>query len=181
MGYNLIIIIVLIGISLCVTNGIYAEEWKTFSNNYISLEIPSNWNITENQNNLIASYGADLRIINPDNKYNTFSFKDSNYKTARDISQSDLESASYIRLGDAEKYYNITVLEVPDLFTYNINGYPTSSTILKYHDQGKVDQEFVVDRKEKATIFEYSDTPELFDSIESQKILNRIIASIKFL
>ncbi|HEU5120815.1 MAG TPA: hypothetical protein VFT71_07480 [Candidatus Nitrosocosmicus sp.] len=67
------------------------------------------------------------------------------------------------------------------MFTYNINGYPTSSTILKYQDQKRIYQEFIVDRKDKATILEYSNTPELFDSTESQKTLNRMIDSIRFL
>lgn len=171
----------LVGILICFNNIVFGVEWKTFSNTYISLEIPSTWNVTETSNNLVDSYGADLRIVNPTNNDNSFSFKDSNYITAKEISQSDLESASYSKLNNTEKHYNITVLEAPDLFTYNINGYPTSSTILKYQDQKRIYQEFIVDRKDKATILEYSNTPELFDSTESQKTLNRMIDSIRFL
>ncbi|HEU5120816.1 MAG TPA: hypothetical protein VFT71_07485, partial [Candidatus Nitrosocosmicus sp.] len=83
---------------------VFGVEWKTFSNTYISLEIPSTWNVTETSNNLVDSYGADLRIVNPTNNDNSFSFKDSNYITAKEISQSDLESASYSKLNNTEKH-----------------------------------------------------------------------------
>lgn len=181
MVYIFASIVGLICLLLYLNSSAYGIEWKTFSNDYISIEIPSTWNVTENSNNLIDSYGADLRIVNSVNKDNSFSIKYSNYITAHDISQSDLESATYNRLSNTEKHYNITIVEVPDLFTYTIDGFPTSSTILKYPDQKKIYQEFIVDRKDKVTILEYSNSPGLFDSTESQKILKRVIDSIKFL
>jgi len=182
MVYIFVSLVILVGILLCLNNNsIFGVEWKTFSNAYVYVELPSAWNIIETSNNLIDSYGSDLQIVNPTNKDNAFSIKYSNYITAKEISQSDLESASYSKLSNTEKHYNVTVLKGPDLFTYTINGYPTSSMILKYQDQKRMYQEFIVDRKDKATIMEYSNTPELFDSIESQKILHRMINSIRFL
>lgn len=181
MVYIFVSFVILVGILLYLNNSVFGLEWKTFSNAYVYLEIPSTWNVTESSNNLIDSYVADLRIVNPTNKDNEFSIKYSNYITAKEMSQSGLESASYNKISNTEKHYNITVLEGPDLFTYTINGYPTSSTILKYQDQKRMYQEFIVDRKDKATILEYSNTPELFESAESQKTLHRMIDSIKFL
>ncbi|KAF0869107.1 hypothetical protein E5N71_06635 [Candidatus Nitrosocosmicus sp. SS] len=181
MVYIFVSFLILVGILLYLNNSVFGLEWKTFSNAYVYLELPSAWNITETSNNLIDSYGADIRIVNPTNKDNAFSIKYSNFITAKEISQSNLESASYSKLSNTEKHYNITLLEGPDLFTYTISGYPTSSTILEYQDQKRIYQEFIVDRKDKATILKYSNTPELFDSTESQKTLHRMIDSIRLL
>jgi hypothetical protein len=156
----------------------YGIEWKNYSNDKITLQIPSNWNVTEKQNRFEDPSGTDLTIVNPLNENQSFTFTDHLYIMAKDISLRGLEQSMFMR-ADLYEFEGAKIVEGPDLSRFNISGYATGTITAYDEEYQNVIQDYIVDRDRKASLISYSNSVEDFDSSESQDILTKIISSIK--
>jgi protein-disulfide isomerase len=157
------------------------NTWKEFSSDVleVSLEIPNNWEVNEKTNRF--DEGPDF-IAN--NGLNSFSITKP-IPNAPSY-ESNLETiVSFWNPGE-ELEGDITKIRIIEGFAYNkhnIDGLDTASALYVFDVRlvGKVvDQIILVQTDDGIYKLSYRDSPEKFDGVESQSILNHILDSVSF-
>ncbi|MGE0389957.1 MAG: hypothetical protein AB7P13_07470 [Candidatus Nitrosocosmicus sp.] len=146
----------------------------------ISFEYPSDWVIDDTPNRFIPK--SDIQITNPNDKFNAFTINRDQDKTLMASMGGLLKYDQEFVKFKEENYPEERIVEYSNYSEYKIGGYETvKHTTAKgpYIIYGV--ESFIVDTPNAIYRITYQNSAELFDSPESQEIMNHVINSIRFL
>lgn len=179
MKYSLISIVIILAIFSI--NQVYAIEWKNYtSEKYgISLQVPETWTIKEKENRFEDPNSVILETRNPNNSTQWLGIQNIPVME-RTVSERGLYKTTSIMMNVALNNPDNVLVEDVDTTTYKIDGYETGSFLVA--NNNFIDKSFMLqDNDGDGFIIRYQNSPDQFDSPQSQEILDHMIKSIKFL